>query len=211
LFDFDGIAVKSMEQHFEAWSKAFRKKNIEIDRIVFFLQEGQGLGQLSKALGDEYGLTQTQLGEIIEDKQKYYKQICRIEIYDGFIDLLEILKQNNIPMGIVTGGNRQRVIPIIRDLYKNYIEAVVSVEDTERGKPYPDPFIKGAQMLRIPAENCIVVENAPKGIQAAKKAGMYVTAVKTTLTEEYLFEADEVVTDFFELRPKIEKLLEIDD
>ena len=74
LFDFDGIAVKSMEQHFEAWSKAFRNKNIEIDRIVFFLQEGQGLGQISEALGEEYGLTKTQLDEIIDDKKKFYNQ-----------------------------------------------------------------------------------------------------------------------------------------
>ena len=71
------------------------------------------------------------------------------------------------------------------------------------------PFLKGAELLKVPAGSCIVVENAPKGITAAKSAGMYVTAVKTTLTEKYLSEADEVVEDFIELRPQLEKLLAI--
>ena len=117
LFDFDGIAIKSMEQHYEAWAQAFRDRNVEIERKIFYLQEGQGLRQISKALGEKYGLSKLDLDEIIANKKKYYKKDNRIIIYDGFVELLQTLKIKNIPMGIVTGGNKLRVLPIVQKYY----------------------------------------------------------------------------------------------
>jgi beta-phosphoglucomutase len=209
LFDFDGVAIKSMEQHYEAWAQAFRDRNVEIERKIFYLQEGQGLRQISKALGEKYGLSKLDLDEIIADKKKYYKKVNRIIFYDGFVELLQTLKIKNIPMGIVTGGNKLRVLPIVQKYYSEYVSALVTFEDTDRGKPYPDPFLRGASLLRIPPEECIVVENAPLGVKAAKRAGMYVIAVETTLSKDYLDEADKVVENFYILREHLENLFNL--
>ena len=99
-------------------------------------------------------------------------------------------------MGVVTGGARSRVSAVVENHFSNYFECLVTVDDVERGKPFPDPFLRGAELLGLKPDECIVVENAPMGIEAAIKAGMTVIAVKTTLTEKYLDRAHFMVDDF---------------
>ncbi len=68
-----------------------------------------------------------------------------------------------------------------------------------KGKPFPDSYIKGAETRGITPESCIVVENAPLGITAAKKAGSYCLAVYYTLDHKHLTDADEIVASFADL------------
>lgn len=196
LFDFDGVVVKSMEQHYAAWSKALAEKGCLISKEEFFMMEGQGIKVIANAIGQKFNLSEADKKEVGERKSFYYKQIKNIEFYPYFFNLLKILKKRALKMGVVTGGARNRVSSVVENHFYSYFNCLVTVDDVERGKPFPDPFLKGAELLCIDPDECIVVENAPMGIKAAKQAGMTVIGVKTTLSEKYLSEAHHIVDDF---------------
>ena len=207
LFDFDGVTVKSMEQNYEAWSRALAEKGCTIEREDFYMLEGQGIKQISNAIGQKINLNQNDTDELGERKSFYYKQIMQLEFYPYFFDLLKALKKNQIKMGVVTGGARSRVSSIVENYFSDYFECLVTIDDVKRGKPFPDPFLKGAELLGLNPDECIVVENAPMGIKAAIEAGMTVVAVKTTLTEKHLDQAQYVVEDFRQVEKTILSLL----
>lgn len=207
LFDFDGVAVKSMEQHYEAWSRALAEKNCQISKENFFMLEGQGIEEISKAIGRKFNLSDDDINEIGERKSNYYKQIMHLEFYPHFFELLKVLRKNNLKMGVVTGGARSRVNSVVEKYFGDYFECLVTVDDIKRGKPFPDPFLKGAELLNIQPDECIVVENAPMGIKAAVQAGMTVIAVMTTLPQKYLDQAHYIVDDFQQVEKKILSLV----
>lgn len=206
LFDFDGVAVKSMEQHFEAWQKAFAEQGVQISGADFYVLEGQGIRVISRQLGEHYGLNETQIEEVMDRKVNFYNQFMKLEFYDYFFDLLRNLKAQEIPMGIVTGGLRSRVQGIISTHFNGFFNCLVTVDDVERGKPFPDPFLRAAELLNVAPQKCIVVENAPLGIEGAVAAGMTVIAVTTTLPPDLLKQAHYVVHDFREAERIIESL-----
>lgn len=208
LFDFDGVTVRSMEQHFAAWENAFREKNIVLNPLDFFVLEGQGVETVARALGQRYGLNESQIKEVTRRKIEWYQQHMRIEFYDHFFELLKTLKSRAIKMGVVTGGMRGRVEKIIADHFKDYFQCLVTVDDVQNGKPHPEPFLRGAELLNLAAANCIVVENAPLGIESARKAGMTVIAVTTTLGAEYLRQAHYIVSNFREVEETILMLID---
>ncbi len=208
IFDFDGVVVKSMEQHFAAWQKAFAEKNVHIHPDDFFILEGQGVHIIAHALGKKNGLRENDVEEVIQRKMNYYNQFMQLEFYEYFKEMLAHLRERGIPMGVVTGGNRLRVEKIINEHFSDEFIALVTVDDIERGKPHPDPFLKGAELMGLPAKECVVVENAPLGIEGAKKAGMTVIAVTTTLPPEKLQQADYIARDFKQVERLILSLIE---
>ncbi|MBD3223603.1 MAG: HAD-IA family hydrolase [Caldithrix sp.] len=203
IFDFDGVVVKSMEQHFEAWQKAFAEKNVTINPDEFFIMEGQGIHTISRKLGQKYGLTEKDVMDIMNRKVNYYNQFMHIEFYDYFDVLLERINKKGWPVGVVTGGSRSRVEKIINQYFNHTFDCLVTVDDVQRGKPYADPFLKGAELLHLEPQECVVIENAPMGIEGAKAAQMTVIAITTTLEPHHLSEADFIAHDFKE----VEKIL----
>ena len=209
LFDFDGVVVKSMEQHFNAWRQAFMEKGVTIKEQEFFVLEGQGIHTIAHHLGKLHGLTREEVNEIMARKVNYYNQFMTLEFYDHFHELVKHLYDHQVPMGVVTGGNRSRVVKIIDEHFNHYFKVLVTVDDVERGKPFPDPFLKAAQMLNIKPEQCIVIENAPMGIKGAKRAGMTVVAITTTLAPRFLKQADYIANDFYQVEAILRDLLGI--
>lgn len=207
LFDFDGVVVKSMEQHFAAWQKAFAEFNVHIRPEEFFILEGQGVHIISTQIGKKHGLDKKAIERVMERKMNYYNQFMHLEFYDHFHDLLDYVIQKNIPRGIVTGGNRERVSGIVNEHFDGKFSCLVSVDDVERGKPWPDPFLKGAEMLGVAPADCIVIENAPLGIEGALKAGMTVIAVTTTLDKKHLRQAHYIANDFTAVKEIIKHLI----
>jgi len=121
--------------------------------------------------------------------------------------MIQNLKNNDTPMAVVTGGQRERVFSILDEYFSGVFKNAVTIDDVENGKPHPEPFIKGAEMLELDPKECIVVENAPLGITSAKRAGCLVITVKTTLTEKYLAEADFICDTFQEVEKKLFSVL----
>ena len=77
--------------------------------------------------------------------------------------------------------------------------------NVKKGKPHPEPYLKAAEALSLKPAQCLVVENAPFGIESAKRAGMFCVAVATSLPKEYLKGADTVVDELSQITGIIEK------
>lgn len=209
LFDFDGVVVDSMHQHYEAWLKAFSVKGISFLKEDFFQLEGQGVGKIVRMLAEPHGLVEQEMLDLIESKGRHYYTLDKTKFYDYFLTMLANLKDKNVPMAVVTGGNKDRVIKVIEEHLSSYFTEIITINDVEHGKPHPEPFLKGAEKLGLKAEECIVVENAPLGIKSAKAAGCKVIAIKTTLTEKFLKEADFILNTFNEVEEKLLSLLDL--
>jgi beta-phosphoglucomutase len=112
----------------------------------------------------------------------------------------------NLKKALVTGSILKNIEPIVGNGFLHNFNVIVTGDQVTHTKPHPEPYLTAAQQLAVKPDECIVIENAPSGIEAAKKAGMYCIAVKTTIQDEqYLKEADLIVEDISKL--PIEKLL----
>ena len=205
LFDLDGVLLKSMEQHLEAWQHAFRRYNALVKELDFYQLEGRGVKAVVEILTDKYGIDPKFRQQILDDKVAYYNNKFQPEFYEGLLSILDLLKKEHIKMAVVTGGYRDRVSQIVNEYFDGYFSAVVTSDDVKRTKPFPEPYLKGATLLGVRPAQCLVIENAPMGIQAANKAGMKVLAVPTTLTKDYLHEADFIADGFVEIEEYLKK------
>jgi HAD superfamily hydrolase (TIGR01509 family) len=208
LFDLDGVVIKSMEQHLEAWQYAFRDFGVQVAADDFYQLEGRGVKSVVDELAVRFNIDAALKPAIMSSKINYYEDHFKAEFYDGLFSLLDYLKQNHIRMAIVTGGSRDRVQILIKEYFNGYFDQIVTADDVEHTKPYPEPYIKGAELLGLKPENCLVIENAPLGIESAKKAGMCVIGVQTTVDSEKLKECDIPAKDMQEVKEIVMSLVE---
>ena len=194
-----------MEQHLEAWQHAFRRFNTLIEESEFYHLEGRGANSVVEILINKYGIDPKFNQQIVDEKVAYYNKKFHPEFYDGLYDVLDFLKSKQIMLAVVTGGYRDLVNKIINEFFDGYFSAFVTSDDVKNTKPYPEPYLKGATLLGVRPEECVVIENAPMGIQSAKKAGMYVLAITSTLTKNHLQEADFIADSFKEIEDYLKK------
>lgn len=204
LFDFDGVVVNSMPQHLVAWKYAFKKYGFDFEDFDFLKREGRGVEALVTDLVREKGIDTGLVPQLMKHKIEYYDRHLNLEFYDGFLDTLEMLKSKQIRMAIVTGGSRNRVEYVIQKHLDGYFELTVTADDVKETKPSPEPYIKAAALLGLDKNKCLILENAPLGIEAARKAGITVVAIETTLPKSYLNEANDIVTSFAEFQTLLE-------
>lgn len=98
-------------------------------------------------------------------------------------------------LGVVSGSNKKTVHTIINTFFPNTFQVIIDGEATRISKPSPEPYLIAVRQLGIPAEECLVIENAPLGIQSAKSAGLRCIAVATYLDKRYLKDADMIAED----------------
>lgn len=205
LFDLDGVITDTMKFHYEAYRQAFEPLGISLTPLDVYLSEGMPSLDVGKALVKKYGVSVEveQLKNVIEQKRELYRKLAagHIQMYPGVKNTIGLLRDNGIKLALVSGSNRISVMKVLDEIdMADKFDAIVTGADTERGKPYPDPYVKAMNMLGIPGENSVVVENAPLGIKSAKAAGVdYVIAVTTTLPEQYLQEADDIMPSFTDI------------
>ena len=174
IFDMDGVMVETGPQHFAAWRKLFAEMGRELSKEEFhdiFGQRNQEI--LRQILGDE--LSEAQVEELGHKKEEYYRALLGegVEATPGFVPLLEALRANGFKIAVGTSAPQQNAELILDELgVRGQLDAVVTAEDVERGKPNPETFLFAAQRCNVEPRKCVVFEDAVAGIQAAKAAGM---------------------------------------
>lgn len=198
LFDFDGVIIRSMEDHYECWRRALEEYDIAMIPEELYLMEGNGVEEIASQFTRKFNLPYDEAPKIVQKKRLYYDQIKKIEFYPNLIDLLQWVQSKDMDVALVTGGDRDRVIDTLSDFgLLDYFKVIVTANDVRFTKPAAEPYLSAAAQLEVEPENCVVIENAPLGIQSAKAAGMRCIAITSTLSPMYLKQAD-VVTDNLE-------------
>ncbi len=183
IFDLDGVIVSTDDCHFRAWKRMADEEGIYFDREINNRLRGvsrmASLDIVLERAKREYSEREKQ--ELAERKNEYYKElICELmpdDILPGVMDKLENLKENGIKIAI---GSSSKNTPIILKQIglDGYFDAVSDGNNITHSKPDPEVFLKAAEMLNIPPEDCMIVEDADAGIEAGKRAGMKTLAVQ---------------------------------
>ena len=200
LFDLDGTLAQTMEFHYDAWRKSMLHYDIDLAPEDYYPLEGTNLFELAKKLFALYKLNGCDEKELVNNKEKYYLDTNTFVLYPGVVELLNVIKSNNIKLGLVTARLRNSLNSTAPLEFLKIFDSIITGNDTNEGKPSPQPFLKAAKKLGAMPEDCIAVENAPLGVASARNAKIYCIAICNTVDSSYLSEANEVVKSFEEMR-----------
>ncbi|KKG11607.1 HAD family phosphatase [Methanosarcina sp. 2.H.A.1B.4] len=199
IFDVDGVLVDSMRFHADAWVEAFREAGISIKREDIYEIEGGNDRGIVRSIFEKSGKNPgPEDFESIPRRKREILDLSLIKPFDGVVSCLDKLR-DKFRLALVSGSSRLVVGTVIENFFSGIFEVVVTGSDVENGKPAPEPYLKAVEKLSLSEDECLVVENAPMGIEAAKNAGLYCVAVASTLGPERLQHADLVFENHAEL------------
>src|SRR5262245_51956332 len=179
IWDVDGTLVDTAELHFRAWCVIARELGKPFTRADFAATFGRRNPEIIHQLfGTHYD--EAEIAALGDRKEEYYKAEARrgVELLPGVRALLDGLHAAGFLQAIGSSaprGNLDLILSLTRTT--PFFQAVVSMEDTQRGKPDPQVFLVAAERLAVPPPRCLVMEDAVAGVQAAKAGGMKCIAV----------------------------------
>jgi sugar-phosphatase len=120
--------------------------------------------------------------------------------FPGAIKLVQEIHQHGDPLGLVTSGHRCYAVPRLEQLgLLELFAVIVTADDVTAGKPDAEGYLRACRELGVDAQHCVVFEDSPAGVAAAKAGGLYCVAVVTTHQRSQLGQADRVVADLAEV------------
>ena len=181
IFDLDGTLVDSMPIHFEGWKKACEKFGAHIDPAFLRFHTGSPGWAIAAAIIEHSGLNgNVTVDDILKVKlDEFYRMQHLIRPVEP---VAEIVKKYSgiLPMAVGTGGHRAAVERTLEVTgMKKYFEIVVTANDVVNHKPHPDTFLKCAELMKVEPSLVEVFEDGDLGIEAAKRAGMIATDVRS--------------------------------
>jgi beta-phosphoglucomutase len=211
LFDMDGVLVDSMNYHLESWRELLGSLNVKVSDQFILEHEGAMSPEIIKDLFKENTgpLDEEQIKNIYLTQNSVFltKYLPQVNLYPDSLSLLMQLKTKEILSGLVTSSRRNLVEKIWKEEELALFSTIISADDTDRFKPYPDPYLKAMQNLQQEPGTCLVIENAPAGIQSARSAGITCFAISSTLPEEKLSGAQRVFPNLRSLSQFFHKII----
>ncbi len=212
IFDFNGVIINDEEIHQELINEILLGENLRPDASEY---EELCLGRRDRAclsdilsrrgrvVSDDY------LDNLIAAKTLAYRQriesLEQLPIYPELKDFLTHLKQHNLKIGLVTGALVSEVNFILEKAeILNYFEVIVGGDEITRSKPEPDGYLLAVERfnqldssLQLTPENCLVIEDSPAGIEAAKRAKMQVVGIANTYPYHFMQRLSNWAIDYF--------------
>ena len=179
LWDMDGTLVDTAELHFEAWRSTCRAHGRDLTRPEFAATFGRRNEETIPILFGNRFVGPAAIA-LADQKEELYRTAAQdgVDLLRGGAALLQRLRAKGWRQAIGSSAPRLNVEQILRLTgTASIFDAVVSGDDVVRGKPHPDVFLRGATALGIDPQACVVFEDAPAGVMAAKAAGMKCVAV----------------------------------
>jgi beta-phosphoglucomutase family hydrolase len=176
LFDLNGTIIDDMHYHNQAWFDLLTRE-LKAD-LTWDQVKKEMYGKNSELMIRIFGpdrFTIEEMDRLSLEKEKRYQEAYRpdLRLIPGLDNVLEKAYSNNIPMAIGSAAIRFNIDFVLDNLnLRHYFKAIVSAEDVEKSKPHPETFLNCAKLLNVPPTECIVFEDAPKGVEAAANAGM---------------------------------------
>lgn len=205
IFDMDGVITNTMPDHFKAWKKIMLESGIEVSHSDIYSREGQKGIQSVKELFKKYGrvFNYEEANRLLKNKEDYFKTIAKERFIVGARTFLKSLRGKGIKLALVTGTSRHELLRILPEELRKLFSVIITGCDVKFGKPHPMPYLKSLKNLRINADDAVVIENAPFGIESAKRAGIKCFALETSLPRQYLTKADAVFSSIKKLEQSI--------
>lgn len=189
LFDMDGVLVDStacVERHWRAWATRY---GLDADRILAHSHGKRSIDTLCE-VASHLGLDLEQEARLLEEEEA--RDLEGIVALPGALELIMALPPES--WAIVTSATFGMADARLKAVGLPIPRAFVTAEEVRLGKPHPEGYLKAASLLDVTPRDCLVIEDAPPGIQAAHAGDMRALAVTTTFPAELLHEADHITT-----------------
>ena len=183
IFDMDGTMIDSMPHHANSWVEFTRRHGIRIDLpdLMRRTTGRTGIECMSELLGREVPLDEAR--ELIHEKEVIYRELFAPVFAEvaGFKAFADAARERGLKLGVGTAGDQHNIAFAFSNLKMRVRpESVVGGDEGLPGKPEPAIFLEAARRMKAEASRCIVFEDAPFGIEAARRAGMKAVAICTS-------------------------------
>lgn len=198
IFDMDGVLVDSTEAHFQAWRQLGEAEGREFSRNFFDQTFGMHNQQILPLWLGVESLPAEECARLADWKESRYRELAPglLRPVEGVQELIGHLREAGVPLAVGSSGPLANIRMILGALrLEQSFAALATGEDVAHGKPDPQVFLVAARRLGMEPHRCLVVEDAPQGVEAARRAGMSVLAITTSRRAEELA-ADRVVASF---------------
>jgi sugar-phosphatase len=196
LFDLDGVLVDSTRSVARQWSLWAAEHNLPFEDVLR-LAHGRRTIETIRLVAPHLD-AEAETARLEAREAEDTDGIGRVR---GALELLYSLPRQR--WAVVTSGTRYLAT---RRLQSNGLPAptaFVTADEVKHGKPHPEPYLKGAELLGVPASDCLVFEDAPPGIEAAHAAGMAAIALSTTYPAAELARADAIISELSQVRVQV--------
>jgi beta-phosphoglucomutase family hydrolase len=202
LFDMDGVIIDSNPYHKDAWLEFCRRYQVELkeEDVPRYIYGKTNKTALVDVFQREFSPEES--FRLSEEKEAIYRDLHRadIRLIKGLDHLLNAFEQHQIPLAVCTNAPVANLDFTLEETgIRPYFEVLIDASKVSKGKPDPEIYLKAAQLLQVPAERCIVMEDSTVGVEAGLRAGMKVVGITTTHTREELAHTHLVIDDFDEL------------
>ena len=201
LFDMDGVIIDSEPLWSDAEKQLLARRNLSYSPSLKTAMMGRDARGAVGFLMEHYSLAES-LGELIEERNQLIAELFKehLKAIPGALDLVRSVIAAGIMSGLVSSSPKPLVEIALEKLgATGLFYLTLSGDQVGRGKPAPDIYITAAEKLGVKPEYCLVIEDAPHGVAAAKAAGMCCMAVSTSVSVVELVMADKVVGGFEEV------------
>ncbi len=206
IFDMDGVLVDSYHAHYESWRRMAAEHGRTMTRAQFDATFGRTSREVIAVIWPELDGAADQIRALDDRKEALFRQILAADFpaMPGARELLHRLRDAGLPVAVGSSGPPENVALVLTRLrVRALLAAVVTGSDVTRGKPDPEVFLVAARRMGMAPQQCVVVEDAPLGIEAAHAAGMAAVGLASTgRTPEQLARADLVVRSLEGLSPR---------
>lgn len=193
LFDLDGVLVDSTRAVDREWREWAERKGVDGDAIMAIahgVRTVEVIRRVAPHLDAEAEASAIENHEAGDQRG--------VTVMPGAADLLRTIPEGR--WGVVTSGSRLLATNRLRYCGLPVPKVLVTSDDVTHGKPHPEPYLKGAAQLGFNPADCLVIEDAPAGIESARAAGMKVIGITSTYAAAKLRDADAVIGRLVEIR-----------
>ena len=206
LFDLDGVLVDSTRSVARQWRLWAEENSIDPEKVLE-IAHGRRTIEVVRILAPHLDAK----AEESRIEKREADDIDDVAVMPGAAELLK-----TIPEGcwcVVTSGTRYLATSRLRFAQLPIPRVLVAADDVQKGKPDPEPYLKGAELLKVKASSCLVIEDAPAGIRSAHAGGMRAIALTSTYPATDLKEADVVLQNLYQIKVRSlegERRLQVD-
>jgi beta-phosphoglucomutase family hydrolase len=195
LWDLDGVIVDSAAPHYQSWRNTLAAHGTSLTEKQFRSYFGTRNDHIIReVLGP---LPELEVKAISEEKEQRYRDLIRekARAFPGAMELLRVMKKGNYPLALATSAPSENVELVSAQLgLSAYFDVVVCGQDVKESKPSPDIYLRAAEKLGVDPGQCVVFEDSPHGVAAAKRGGMKCVAVTNSHPAEALKAADRIAS-----------------
>lgn len=195
LIDMDGVLYDSMPYHTAAWHRMMTDCGVDCTREEFYLYEGMtGKATINLIWQRVFGSTlpDEEVKRLYAVKSDLFRSFPEPDAMDGAKEMLDTLIKSGIKRVLVTGSAQSSLLKKLSADYPGafHNDMRITALDVVKGKPHPEPYLRGLEKANVDARHAMVVENAPLGVEAGHAAGCFTVALTTgPVPPESLIEA----------------------